>query len=187
MATIFSTQSKSANIFICNTSISQYFTLLLLFLLSNSTSLFGQNLFVMKMGVGNGTIRTTSGAAINCNNICDANVTTGTNVVFTADDDVVAGAHFVRWEGNFPGGTSLLRTFNFVKPNGNTTVRALFEPDVVIPRLRDDEITPEGIHDFLGRNTSVNTMAKFLQALPDEYKQNWILMTRSESQRHCLV
>ena len=179
MATIFSSQLKGTSIFICNTSISQYFTLLLLFLFSNSTSLFGQNLFVMKMGVGNGTIQTTTGAAINCNDICNANVTTGTALEFMASPAI--GSRFVRWEGNFLGGTSISPRLTFVKVGGNTTVRALFESNVVIPMLSNAQITAEGIDAFLRANPTVNTMAKFLQALPDEYKQNWILMTRSES------
>ena len=41
--------------------------------------------------------------------------------------------------------------------------------------------TPEAIQAFLDGNPGVNTSARFIKALGSEYKQNWLLMTRSES------
>src|SRR5262249_53463243 len=43
------------------------------------------------------------------------------------------------------------------------------------------DFTPEGIRDYLAANPAVNTTARFIKALPIEYKRNWILMSRSES------
>ena len=40
---------------------------------------------------------------------------------------------------------------------------------------------PEDIRQFLGANTTVNSAATFLERLPKEYKQHWIMMSRSES------
>jgi hypothetical protein len=41
--------------------------------------------------------------------------------------------------------------------------------------------TPAGIAAYLTANPTVNTAARFIKALPSEYKQNWLLMPRSES------
>jgi len=41
--------------------------------------------------------------------------------------------------------------------------------------------SPEDIEQFLKDNPDVDTAAKFLESLPLEYKQHWIMMTRSES------
>jgi len=45
------------------------------------------------------------------------------------------------------------------------------------------DLTPGGINTYLSTmaNAQVNTPARFLNALGDEFKKNWILMTRSES------
>ena len=44
-------------------------------------------------------------------------------------------------------------------------------------------ITPTAIRDYLNdpANAQVNTPARFISVLPQDYRQNWILMTRSES------
>jgi hypothetical protein len=61
-------------------------------------------------------------------------------------------------------------------------VKAEFSPlEADIPQLRD--LTPEGIRTFLGlsANEVVNSPARFIAALAPEFRQNWILMSRSES------
>ena len=144
-----------------------------------------QQLKVMKQGLGNGVIRTTGSSSINCGATCDANITTGTTVEIIADPS--ADSQFDRWEGNFPSSAVISgNTIRFVKPAGITTVRAKFKPlfpagTDSIPPLRANQINPDSIRVYLGRFPFVNSMAKFLKALPAEYKQNWILMTRSES------
>ena len=44
-----------------------------------------------------------------------------------------------------------------------------------------NSFSPEGIQMFLDNNSEVNSAAKFLERLPLEYKQHWIMMTYSES------
>jgi hypothetical protein len=41
--------------------------------------------------------------------------------------------------------------------------------------------SPEALQDFLNANAAVETAAQFLEKLPREFKQHWIMMTRSES------
>lgn len=90
------------------------------------------------------------------------------------------GSVFVGWHGNCSGtgscGVVLL---------GNWSVRAEFQPApaLAIPALTSADITPTGIAAYLAdpQKAHVNDAAKFLRALPPEYKQGWILMTRSES------
>ena len=43
------------------------------------------------------------------------------------------------------------------------------------------DFTPEGIQKFLKDYPDVRTAAKFLERLPLEFKQHWIMMTKSES------
>ena len=40
---------------------------------------------------------------------------------------------------------------------------------------------PEDIREFLKANTTINSAATFLERLPKEYKQHWIMITRTES------
>ncbi len=59
-------------------------------------------------------------------------------------------------------------------------VRAVFR--MMLPTINTVALsTPEGIRDFLSLNPEVNTSGRFLAALPAEFKENWIMMSRSES------
>ncbi len=52
--------------------------------------------------------------------------------------------------------------------------------NATVPLLTD--LTPSGINTYLTTvGSSVNTAAEFVAALPPEFRENWILMTRSES------
>lgn len=126
---------------------------------------------VMKMGLGSGTVTSTTG--INCGSTCDVTFGTGTSLTFTATPD--AGSVFVRWEGDVTGTTNPIT----VTLSTDASVRAVFDLSTAIPILTD--FTPTGIQTYLTNNPIVNTPARFIKALPDEYKLNWILMSRSES------
>jgi hypothetical protein len=161
------------------------YSMLLVCLLACSTfqAATAQQIKVMKQGLGYGTIHATTASAgpIDCGATCDAASATGALVDLTADP-ADADSRFVRWEGNFPATAVITANrIQFAKPAGITTVRATFDLVVTAPRLRADQINPDSIRVYLNRNAAVNSMATFVRALPDEYKQNWILMTRSES------
>ena len=126
---------------------------------------------VMKTGLGTGTV--TSSEGINCGGTCDGSMESTTPVTFTATADM--GSVFAGWEGDITGNTNPIT----VTLGANASVRAVFNLDVSIPLLAN--FTPEGIQDYLDDNPDVKTPATFLKALPAEYKQNWILMSRSES------
>ncbi len=133
------------------------------------------DLKVMKQGLGGGRITSSSG--INCGAACDLNGVSGTIILrATADLD----STFVRWEGDGATNPSspLERT---VIMSEDRAVRAVFALNLPIRPLTD--FTPSGIRRYLGdpRNAQVTNPARFLSALPREFRQNWILMSRSES------
>ncbi|MEO8961799.1 MAG: hypothetical protein ABI325_07955, partial [Ginsengibacter sp.] len=128
------------------------------------------NIKVMKMGLGSGTVSSPTG--INCGGDCDETFT-GTSVTLTATAD--PSSVFVRWEGDATGSTNPIT----IPLSSDASVRAVFDLTTAIPTLTD--FTPEGIQTYLAANPIVNTAARFVKALPAEYKLNWILMTRSES------
>jgi len=128
------------------------------------------DLKVMKTGLGSGTV-TSSPAAINCGSTCDATYGSAVSVTLTAA--AAGGSTFVGWAGDCSGMTCT------VSMSADRSVRAEFRLTTPIPLLTT--VTPAGIAAYLATNTSVNTPARFINALPPEYKQNWILMSRSES------
>lgn len=129
------------------------------------------NLKVMKTGLGSGTVTSPSG--ITCGGDCTETIPVGTPVTFTATPD--AGSVFVRWEGDVTGTTNPITT----TLSADASIRAVFDLTTPIPVITD--FTPGGLQTYLNNNPIVNTPARFVKALPDEYKWNWILMTRSES------
>lgn len=130
------------------------------------------DLKVMKMGLGAGTV-TSSPAGINCGSDCDETYGPTASVTLTATAD--AGSIFLRWEGD-GAGTANPTT---VTMSAVRSVRAVFGLSPAIPPLSD--FTPAGIQAYLTANPIVTTAARFLNALPRDHKQNWILMSRSES------
>src|SRR5262249_39788871 len=127
---------------------------------------------VMKMGLGSGTI-TSNPPGINCGTTCDATYGSAVAVTLTATPD--AGSMFVRWEGDATGTTNPVT----VTMSASRSVRAVFDLSPAIPALTD--LTPTGIQTYLTANPTVNSAGRFINALPREFKQNWILMSRSES------
>lgn len=150
------------------------------------------DLKVLKMGLGSGTV-TSSPAGIDCGSDCDETFGATVSVTLTATAD--GSSTFVGWDvdadadpGTTPdcAGTSTTCT---VTMNVARSVRPVFALDPAIPTLSRSPAPSGGllsytageIDAYLSANTAVNSAARFLAALPDEFKQNWILMSRSES------
>lgn len=145
--------------------------IVILLLTAISSIAAAADLKVMKLGLGSGVVA--SGTGINCGSDCDE--TYGSPVTVTLAAAPGAGSTFLRWGGDCSG-TALLCTLTM---SANRSVRAEFSLASAIPAL--GSFTPEGIQTYLTANAAVNTPARFIKALPAEYKLNWILMTRSES------
>ena len=150
-----------------------------------SSSTYAADLRVMKTGLGKGWIQ---GTGISCGIVStnvatdmdtpasDCNVTT-TSIILTASSHM--GSTFAGWGGDcaFAGTSATCDVpMTIVRPS----VRAKFTLGTPVPPLTD--LTPTGINTFLTvAGSTVNTQAEFIAALPREFRQNWILMTRSES------
>jgi hypothetical protein len=146
---------------------------ILFFFFFSLNPLNAQNrLRVMKMGLGDGTIKSKN-PGINCGATCEDTYNAETTVTLIADPS--PGSTFVGWEGDV---TSVRDTIS-VDVNQVRSIRAEFQLTRPIPKIAD--FAPEKIDSFLTANTHVNTPSRFLAALPDDYKRNWVLMSRSES------
>ena len=137
------------------------------------------DLKVLKLGVGAGTVSSDmANPGIDCGTDCDQSYG---NVMVTLTAMAGTNSQFDGWSG---GGCSRTGTCT-VDMSTSKNVRANFGPDSMIPAIAD--FTPDGIagaggiKKYLVDNPKVNTPARFVAALPDAFKQNWILMTRSES------
>lgn len=125
---------------------------------------------VMKTGLGSGTITSdASNPGINCGADCDESYDSSAMVTLTP-----TGAGFSRWSGDCSGTGACV-----VPMTAARSVRVEFSLTTTIPEITD--FTPEGIRDYLIANPTVNSAARFIKALPPAYKQNWLLMSRSES------
>ncbi|SCX56904.1 hypothetical protein [Nitrosospira sp. Nsp1] len=156
---------------------------MLLFCFASST--YAADLRVMKTGLGKGWIE---GDGISCGIVgtnpatdtdtvgTSCNTASTTSITLTARDH--AGSSFAGWGGDCASsGTTATCT---VPMDQMRSVRANFTLDTPIAALTD--LTPGGINTYLtGAGSNVNTLAEFVAALPAEFRQNWILMTRSES------
>lgn len=137
---------------------------------------------VLKMGLGSGTV-SSSPAGINCGGTCEAGFAGGASVTLTAS--AAAGSTFVGWDVDADGdpGTTADCTGSAatctLSMSVARSVRPVFDLSTAIPAL--GSFTPEGIQTYLTTNPTVVTPAQFVKALPSEFKQNWILMARSES------
>ena len=142
---------------------------------------------VMKVGLGSGTITSTDGL-INCGGDCDENYASTTTVNLRAvPDPVDTFSRFSRWLGDCTGTdptvcTVTVSSANWVKAEFTLTTATSTAP---VPPITD--LTPDGpagmggIRRYLIDHPEVTTPARFIAALPPEYRQNWILMSRSES------
>lgn len=129
------------------------------------------DLRVMKKGLGSGKI-TSSAPGIDCGTDCDQSYTGTPTVTLTATAD--PGSTFMGWE--LDGTGSGTRT---VPMTADRSVRAIFSLNTTITTISD--FTPGGLQTYLNNNTHVNTPARFVAALPQKFRQNWLLMSRSES------
>lgn len=149
---------------------------LIVIFLAGETANAAQQLKVMKMGLGTGTV-TSSDGQINCVSGsvfgCDGSYTTPATVTLTATADV--DSFFVRWDGDAAG----MPNPATVTMDSPRSVRAVFRLLVEPPEITD--FSPSGLQGYLNLHPEVNTPARFIKVLPRAYKQNWLLMSRSES------
>lgn len=141
-------------------------------------------LSVMKTGLGLGRVTSTSTTGIDCGTDCDEGYATSVTVTLHAEPDAtdpMAVSTFVGWSG-FCTGTADCP----VPMTEARVVRAEFAPPGgTIPLMTD--LTPEGtdgtggIRGFLNTNPRIDSAARFIASLEPAFKQNWILMSRSES------
>jgi hypothetical protein len=145
-----------------------------------------ETLRVLTTGLGDGSV---AGGSIACNPsgapTCETVTAPGASVLLTATPS--AGAVFAGWGGDCPDVDPTTPANQCrVSMTAYRSVRARFDLATPIPSLTpaqisDVEDTRSGIGDFLAANPSINSTAKFIAALPEEYRRNWILMPRSES------
>ncbi|MDZ7627677.1 MAG: hypothetical protein U5J99_04610 [Parvularculaceae bacterium] len=145
-----------------------------------------ETLRVMATGLGDGSI---AGGAIACNHaggpVCDAAIATGASVVLTASAS--PGAIFAGWGGDCPDADPTTSANQCrVDMTAYRSVRARFDPTAAIAPITEAQIadfddTRSGIGDYLAAHPEINSTAKFIAALPEDYRRNWILMPRSES------
>lgn len=147
---------------------------LLIFSLIAACGATTYDLKVMKMGLGSGAVTSSTGD-INCGADCDETYSSAVSVTLTATAD--PGSTFLKWDGDCSGASSTCT----ITVSAARSVRAVFDLSPVIPSLNVSEISPVGIQAYLTANPTVTSAARFINALPAEYKQNWILMSRSES------
>jgi len=135
------------------------------------------HLTILKTGLGTGTVASDP-AGIDCGGDCGETVTAGTTVTLTATPD--SDSKFVGWEeGASKEITTITDNPAAFTLDSSRTVRAVFALQEPIQEMTD--LSPGGIRTYLETFPHVNTPARFLASLPAAYRQNWILMTRSES------
>ncbi|MCI5167394.1 MAG: hypothetical protein D3903_15195, partial [Candidatus Electrothrix sp. GM3_4] len=161
------------------------FNFLTVLFISFASSTYAADLQVMKTGLGKGWIE---GPGISCGIVTtdvatdtdttesNCNATSDTSITLTANS--LSGSTFASWGGDCTGTNPTC-----IVPMDTATlvsVRANFTLDDPPPELT--VFTPKGIGRYLETvGSTVNTQAEFVAALPEEFRQNWILMTRSES------
>ena len=164
------------------------------------------NLKVMKMGLGSGTV-TSNPAGINCGGDCDETFSAASPIQITASPD--PGSTFVGWDVDEDGDTTTTPdcpgTTNpcTLTMNAHRSVRPVFQRTTPIAPMRvfdtstnapstrvygptdflaiNEVIRPEDIQAYLDANPDIDSAPEFVASLPPEFKQNWILMSRSES------
>jgi len=144
---------------------------LLFILLGLADPAVAADLRVMRTGLGSGTV-TSAPAGISCGLDCDETYGSAVSVTLTATPD--AGSTFTGWAGDCSGLGSCIVTMS-----ADRSVRADFSLSTAIPTVGD--FTPEGVDAYLTANPVVDSPARFIKALPVDFKRNWILMSRSES------
>lgn len=127
---------------------------------------------VLKIGLGSGTV---TGTGINCGTDCDEGFASTDTVTLTAT--AAAGSTFLGWGGDCSGTGTCTLSMNVAR-----AVTANFRWDTPITTITDFAPDgPTGLQNYLAAHPEINTPARFIAALPLDFKQNWILMSRSES------
>src|SRR5882724_10676437 len=136
---------------------------------------------VMRMGLGSGTI-TSNPAGINCGATCDATFGGAVSVTLTATP--AADSTFAGWDVDLDPDTATTPDCTgagtcVVTMATARSARPVFNLTPAIPTLGG--FTATDIQNYLTANTVVDSPARFIKGLPTEFKQGWILMSRSES------
>ena len=126
---------------------------------------------VMKIGLGIGTI---TGTGINCGTDCDQNFNSSDSVTLTAAQD--GSSTFAGWGGDcaFAGTGTCTLAMSVAR-----AVTANFTLNSTITTITD--FTPGGLNTYLTAHPEVDRPSRFIAALPRDFRQNWILVSRSES------
>ncbi|MEM9554724.1 MAG: hypothetical protein AAGC60_10730 [Acidobacteriota bacterium] len=128
---------------------------------------------VLTVGLGDGVVTSSTGI-LNCGTTCNETVPSATTVTLVAASG--ASSTFVGWDGACSGTAS---TCTLTTGSVDLAAVARFDLSFSIPTLTD--FTPTGIDTYLATYPAVNTPARFVAALPAEFRRSWMLMTRSES------
>jgi hypothetical protein len=135
---------------------------------------------VMRTGLGSGTI---TGVGINCGNgmvDCNESFAPTASVMLTAAVVPGSGSTFLGWGGDCASaGTSATCT---VMMDAVRSVRADFGLGTMLTTITN--FAPDGaggLGEYLMTHPEVNSPSTFIAALPQDFRQNWILMSRSES------
>ena len=153
-------------------------------LIVDAAAVHAADLKVMPMGLGSGTI-TSNPPGIACGAACDRTYAATDTVTLTAAP--AAGSVFRGWDSDLDGdpataadctGSSSTCTLTM---GANRSVRPVFDLSPGLAPLPG--FSPQEIAAFLAdpANARVNSAARFVAVLPLEFRQNWILMSRSES------
>ena len=153
-------------------------------LLANAAS--AADLKVMTTGLGAGTVSISSPISspvgINCGSNCDANFPP---LIVTLTAIPGLDSAFDGWDIDQDADPSTvpdcagLSTTCMISMEVSRSVRPRFRSTTpVVPFVN---FTPAGIQKFLNANPMVDTAAEFVGALPPVFRENWILMSRSES------
>ena len=134
------------------------------------------DLKVLKTGLGAGTVEGRVGSdppTVSCGSTCNASYATAVAVNLTATGAPLSA--FDGWDGACSGTVPTCS----VTMSANMVVRARFRPSTAIVPI--PLLTPTDINSYLLAQPVVDSPARFIAALPEAFRQNWILMARSES------
>lgn len=165
-------------------AVSRVLWLLVIALLCVANLTLAAEIKILKTGLGDGSV-TSSPAGIDCGSSCDFTFP-AESVTLTANFDP-AEVSFAGWQGT---GISCPGTGDCVVDASTAhRVRATFNPVSSVPPLTacdptavpPNDCSHDNIRDFLTANPDIDTASEFIAALHSSYRENWILMNRSES------
>ncbi len=130
---------------------------------------------VLKTGLGDGTVTSNSGT-LSCGFLCDETYNSTVTAVLTAT--AAPGSTFAGWSGAC---TNTSGTCSVSFSSGDKAAVAKFDTTASIPPLMASDFEPADLAQYLASNPQIDSPARFLAALPQVYRENWLLMSRSES------